>query len=115
MISVSSFSQPAPIPNRKRPPEYMSSVATSLASSNGLRSGTRQMPVPSFSVFVTADALPSATNGSTMSAYTFGMIPSGEPGHGLDVSTGMIGCSGTQSDSKPISSARRARMAMSTE
>ena len=95
--------------------EYISSVATSLASSSGLRSGTRQIPVPNFSLLVTADALPSATNGSTMSAYTFGITPSADPGQGDSAFTGNIGCSGTHSDSNPSSSARLASGAISTE
>ncbi len=64
MICVSSRSQPAPIPNRKRPPLNRSSVEISLASSSGLRSGTSTMPVPSFIRVVTPEARARATNGS---------------------------------------------------
>ena len=103
------------MPKMKRPPEYMSSVATSLASRIGWRSGTSTMPVASFSVVVTPDARASATNGSTMSAYTLGMTPSGEPGQGESVFTGIMGCSGTQSESNPSSSIFRATVATSTE
>ena len=66
MISVSSLSQPEPMPKMNRPPEKWSRVATSLARRNGLCSGTRQTPVPSLIVSVTAEARASATNGSTM-------------------------------------------------
>ena len=38
-----------------------------LGQQYGLRSGTRQMPVPSLRVDVTADARPKATKGSTHS------------------------------------------------
>ena len=41
-------------------------MATSLAKSRGLCSGTRQMAVPSLMVLVTADALARAMKGSTM-------------------------------------------------
>ena len=64
MISVSSRSQPAPMPKRKRPPLKRSSVEISLASSSGFRSGTSTMPVPSFMRLVTPEARASATNGS---------------------------------------------------
>ena len=90
-------------------------VATSVANSSGFRSGTRQIPVPSFSVVVTADARPRATNGSTMSAYTFGILPSAEPGQGVPELTGSIECSGTHKEANPNSSARLATTATSTE
>ena len=73
------------------------------------------MPVASFSVVVTPDARARATNGSTMSAYTLGMTPSAEPGQGDAVVTGIMGCSGTQSESNPSSSTLRAMVATSTE
>ena len=53
-FSISSRFQPAPTPNRKRPPEMWSSVATSFAVTIGSRSITRQTPVPSFSRSVRA-------------------------------------------------------------
>jgi hypothetical protein len=62
--SISSAFQPPPIPNRTRPPETRSSVATSFAVVIGSRSTTRQMPVPSRSRCVPAPAAVSAMNGS---------------------------------------------------
>jgi hypothetical protein len=53
------------MPNRKRPPLKRSSVEISLASSNGWRSGTSTMPVPSLIDLVIPEARASATNGST--------------------------------------------------
>jgi hypothetical protein len=52
------------MPKRNRPRERWSRLATSFAMVIGSRSITRQMPVPSFSVVVTAAAMPRATNGS---------------------------------------------------
>ena len=66
-LRISSAFQPAPMPNRKRPFETRSSVATLLASWIGSRCTTRQMPVASLSVVVTAAAAASATNGSITS------------------------------------------------
>ena len=63
-FSISSAFQPPPMPNRKRPPERRSSVATSLAVVIGSRSMTRQIPVPSLSRLVAAAATVSARNGS---------------------------------------------------
>ena len=72
---ISSRFQPAPTPNRKRPPEMWSSVATSLAVTIGSRSITRQTPVPSFSRSVVAAAAPRATNGSSVWLYSRGSSP----------------------------------------
>ena len=106
--SISSASQPAPMPNRKRPPEIMSRLAICLARAIGSCSVTRQMPVPSLSSLVAPAAAASATNGSWMRRYSSGSEPSGVPGNRVSRSTGMWTCSGTQSDSKPRSSAARA-------
>src|ERR1700726_3522144 len=46
MVDSSGF-HPAPMPNRKRPPQASSRVATCLAVRIGLRSGIRQQPIPS--------------------------------------------------------------------
>ena len=63
-FAISSRFQPAPTPNRKRPPESTSSEATSLAVTIGSRSITRQTPVPTLIRSVAAAAMASATNGS---------------------------------------------------
>ena len=47
IASNSSSSQPTPMPSRTLPPVSWSSVATSLASTSGLRCGRIRMPVPS--------------------------------------------------------------------
>src|SRR4051794_2841150 len=57
--AISSAFQPAPTPNRNRPFEIWSILATDLAVWIGSRCGTRQMPVASFSRVVTAAAAPS--------------------------------------------------------
>ena len=114
MICVSSRSQPAPMPKRKRPPLKRSSVDTSLASTSGCRSGTSTMPVASLMRLVVPEARASATKGSTKCEYSSGMTPSGEPGKRLAVCTGMNGCSAHQKDSKPSSSALRAMAPTST-
>ena len=62
-FSISSTFQPPPMPNSTRPPDSWSSVATSLAVVIGSRSMSRQMPVASLIVVVTAAAGHSATNG----------------------------------------------------
>ncbi len=51
-LRISSRFQPAPTPNRKRPFESRSTVATSFAVVIGSRSTIRQMPVPSSSFSV---------------------------------------------------------------
>ena len=63
-LRISSAFQPAPMPNRKRPFETRSRVATLFAVWSGSRCTTRQMPVATFSVVVTAAAAASATKGS---------------------------------------------------
>jgi hypothetical protein len=105
--SISSAFHPAPMPKRTRPLERKSRLATSFAVTIGSRSITRQMPVATFSRVVTAAAVASATNGSWVCQYSLGSV--GPPGHGLRRDTGMCVCSGSQSDSKPRSSAARAR------
>jgi hypothetical protein len=64
--SISSRFQPPPMPKSTRPFESQSSVATLLASTIGSCSTTRQMPVPSLMVEVTAAAAISDTKGSAM-------------------------------------------------
>ncbi len=62
--SNSSFSQPAPVPNRKRPLETSWAVMIWRASSSGWFMGTMQMAVPIFSVVVAPAMAPSRKKGS---------------------------------------------------
>ena len=94
------------MPKRKRPPESRSRLATSLAVVMGSRSMIRQMPVPSLRRLVAAAAAISETNGSKVCEYSLGSWP--PPGNGVRRLAGMWVCSGTNSDSKPRSSAARA-------
>ena len=57
---------------------------------------------------VVAEAIASPMNGSPMSAMNGGMDPSGVPPYLEVVFTGMTGCSGSQNESNPTSSAFRA-------
>jgi len=66
-FSISSWFQPPPMPNRKRPPDTWSIEATSFAVWIVSRWGTRQTPVASLSRFVTAAATLNVTNGSITS------------------------------------------------
>ena len=66
-LAISSWFQPLPTPNRKRPPETWSSDATDFAVWIGSRCTTRQMPVPTSSVFVAHAAAVSVTKGSMTS------------------------------------------------
>ncbi len=66
-FSISSAFQPMPMPNRNRPLDSRSSEATSFAVWIGSRWFTRQTPVPSRSVLVTAAAWVSETKGSMQS------------------------------------------------
>jgi hypothetical protein len=63
MVDSSRF-HPVPMPNRNLPPQASSSVAICLAVRIGLRSGTRQIPVPSLRRLVVTAALANAINGS---------------------------------------------------
>jgi hypothetical protein len=54
------------MPRITRPPEKRSSVASSLAVSSGLRSGTSSTPVATIRRVVAAAAIAIATNGSQM-------------------------------------------------
>ena len=63
-LAISSRFHPAPTPNRKRPAESWSRVATVFASTIGSCSTTSEMAVPTLSVVVAAAALISATKGS---------------------------------------------------
>ena len=65
--SISSWFQPPPIPNRKRPPDTWSSEAASFAVWIVSRWITRQTPVPTFSFLVAAAAAVRITNGSIAS------------------------------------------------
>jgi hypothetical protein len=65
--AISSAFHPAPIPNRKRPPETWSSVATDFAVWMGSRWTTRQIPVPTRRRVVAAAAAARVTNGSITS------------------------------------------------
>jgi hypothetical protein len=106
-FSISSSFHPPPMPNRNRPPERKSTLATSFASVIGSRSITRQMPVPTFRFFVTAKAAPAATNGSRVCEYSIGN--GAPPGQGVRRLVGMCVCSGKNSDSNPRSSHALAR------
>ena len=55
------------MPNRKRPPETWSRLATALAVWIGSRWTTRQIPVATLSRVVAAAAAASVTNGSITS------------------------------------------------
>ena len=66
-FSISSWFQPLPTPNRKRPLESWSIDETTLAVTMGSRWVSRAMPVPTLSFVVTVAAVLSARNGSMMS------------------------------------------------
>jgi len=66
-LSISSWFQPPPMPNRNRPSETWSIVATSFAVWIVSRWMTRQTPVATFNVFVAIAAAVSVTNGSITS------------------------------------------------
>ena len=76
-----------------------------MACTSGLCSGTRHTAVPSLMRVVVAEAMASPMNGSPMSAMKGGIEPSGVPPYLEVVCTGMMGCSGSQKESKPASSA----------
>ncbi len=111
--AISSLFQPYPTPNRNRPFDKASRLATSLAVSMGSRCATRQMPVANLSVVVTAAHAPNATNGSNVRQQNSGSggAPS-RPPHGVARRVGMWECSANQSDSKPrVSTSRASSMA----
>ena len=62
--SVSSLSQPVPMPKTNRPPLTRSKTAISLAKRRGFRSGTNVIPVHNLMVLVTPDARARAMYGS---------------------------------------------------
>ncbi len=101
-------------PRIDRPPLRKSSVATTFASTTGLCSGTRQIPVASRIFFVAAAIHVSARNGSTIGASVgAGSTPSCEYGYFdayLSISTT---CSGTHSVDAPSLSAFEARLVSS--
>ena len=66
-FSISSWFQPLPTPNRKRPSESWSMDETTLAVTIGSRWVSSAMPVPTLSFVVTVAAVLSARNGSMMS------------------------------------------------
>ena len=66
-FSISSWFQPPPIPNRKRPPDTWSIEATSFAVWIASRCCTKSTPVPSLMVRVAWLAAASTTNGSIAS------------------------------------------------
>ena len=91
-FSISSRFQPPPTPNRNRPPERRSTVATSLAVTIGSRSTTRQMPVPSRSRSVQAATAPRTTKGSGVSAELLGDVAAaGVGGEAADGDVGVLG------------------------
>ena len=65
--SISSWFQPPPIPNKKRPPDTWSIEATSFAVWIVSRWITSAMPVPILSFLVAQAAAVSVTNGSITS------------------------------------------------
>ena len=80
--SNSSRSHPAPIPSRARPPVSVCSVASSLASTSGLRCGRIRMPVPSSRSVVCAPTQVSHTSGSGRStSSSIGAFPDGLYGY----------------------------------
>ena len=106
--SNSSRSQPTPRPSSTRPPESWSSVASSFASTSGLRWGTMRMQVPSRMVGAAAAAKASQISGSGMGvSLVAGILPSGVYGYLEAMVDGRMTCSPPQSDSKPAASARR--------
>jgi hypothetical protein len=66
-FSISSWFQPLPTPNRKRPCESWSMVATSLAVMIGIALHDQRDAVPTLSLVVTVAAAFSTRNGSMMS------------------------------------------------
>jgi len=66
---------PAPTPRMTRPSEMRSSEATSLASTIGSRSITKQIPVLSMIRLVTVAAAASATKGGCVCEYSLGSSP----------------------------------------
>jgi hypothetical protein len=79
--SNSSSSHPTPMPRRTRPPESASSVASSLASTTGLRWGRISTPVASLTVVVAAGRYASHTRGSgTGESSLPGIRPDGSYG-----------------------------------
>ena len=111
-FAISSSFQPAPTPNRKRPPERRSTLAACFAVTIGSRSITRQTPVPSLIRSVTPAAAISATNGSYVREYSGGSSP--PAGYGVSRDAGMWVWSVKNSDSNGRSSTIRARVSGST-
>ena len=73
---------PTPTPSAKRPLQTLSRLAITLASTIGLCSGTRQMPVARRILLVTAATKLSVTNGSSQSASAeSGNLPLSEYGY----------------------------------
>ncbi len=106
--SNSSCSQPTPRPNSKRPPDSWSRVASSFASTKGLRWGTIRMQVPKRSFGAAAAANASQMSGSgTGVSGSAGILPSAEYGYLEAIASGMMTCSPPHTDSKPAASARR--------
>src|SRR4029077_681634 len=64
--SNSSASHPTPTPKVNRPPLKRSTVATVFASTRGLCSGTRQIPVANRILLVQAAAYANVVNGSAI-------------------------------------------------
>ena len=85
-----------------------SSVASSFASTSGLRCGTMRMHVPSRSVGAAAAANASQISGSGIGVSgCAGILPSAVYGYGDSIVVGRTTCSPPHSDSKPAASARR--------
>jgi hypothetical protein len=74
-LAISSRFQPAPTPNRKRPPDRASTDATALAVAIGSRSTSRQIAVPTLIRSVAAAIDIVATKGSWMREYSRGSSP----------------------------------------
>jgi hypothetical protein len=92
--TASSSFQPNPIPRTKRPCDCVDKVATAFAVTIGSRWATRQIPVPTTNWSVTAAAIASATNGSSVRLYSSRRSAS-PVGGGVVRLVGMCVCSGT--------------------
>src|SRR5215831_13531017 len=103
--SNSSASHPTPTPKMNRPPLSRSTVATVLASTKGLCSGTRQMPVANLILLVHAAAYARVANGSAIGVSVgAGNLPD-EYGYLDAYSSSRTTCSGAQIVEKPNCSA----------
>src|SRR5580658_7896052 len=102
----SSALHPIPTPSAKRPSANRSRLAISLASTSGLCSGTRQIPVASRIRLVTAAANASVMNGSSQSDLgAAGNSPLAAYGYLEFCRSNSTTCSATHSVANPLRSA----------